>query len=371
VVAARLRRLGGLKTTVRKLEKPELAQPWVLGRVCPSRPRGAFSMLRLGAVAVALLAFSGGCSDATTIETTAPLATPTVLSTTSTSTTVAESTSTSEFFSTTSTTEPFEPMLFCLEEPPPPYGREESPYQFDASFYTHYCSASGIFVVGSENAPIEALEAAAQIVDRMLRHDPLLVAEIVRSNHAVILTGVGETAADLPEWVYEEGRTHTPDPNHPGFASSGGGMSYTVSPADDVLCEGSADKRGSYGTPDWGSVLVHELGHLVVAPAGISGLDALFDVGAASGAWDLRHYAMTNSTEYWAEVVQVYLGQYEQRVRGYTQPETRAELREKDPTAFDLASRIFGGATLLHYWCDVYDGPVIDLPEVPSGPESD
>jgi len=327
-------------------------------------------MLRHGAVGVALLILMSACSEAASVETTDQPTVAAAPSTTTTTSTFAESTSTSEFLSTTSTTEPFEPTLFCFEEPPPPYGREEDPDQFDPDFYTHYCSASGIFVVGSNNAPIEALEAAAQIVDRMFRHDPLLVAEIIRSNHAVILTGIGETAGDLPEWVYQEGKTYAPDADHPGFASSGGGLSYTVSPADDVLCEVPPEKHGSYGTPDWGSVLVHELGHLVVEPAGISGLDALFEVGVSSGAWDPRHYAMTNPTEYWAEVVQVYLGQYEASTRGFRQPLTRADLREQDPAAFDLAAKMFESATLLHYWCDVYDGPVTDLPVVEAGPES-
>lgn len=325
-------------------------------------------MLRHGAAGVVFLMFSSACGAAASVETTPQptLAPPT----TTTTSAIAESTPTSEFLSTTSTTEPFEPTLFCFEEPPPAYGREEAPYRFDPDFYSHYCSASGIFVVGSDNVPIEALEAAAQIVDRMFRHDPLLVAEIVRSNHAVILTGIDETAGDLPEWVYQEGQTFTPDPDHPGFAGSGGGLSYTVSPADDVLCEVPPEKHGSYGTPDWGSVLVHELGHLVVEPAGISGLDALFEVGVSSGAWDPRHYAMTNPTEYWAEVVQVYLGQYEASTRGFRHPLTRADLRRQDPAAFDLAAKTFEGATLLHYWCDVYEGPVTDLPVVDDGPES-
>ena len=329
-------------------------------------------MMRRGAIGVAFLVLVGACGGVEeTISATVPPPLPSTSTTTSTTTSVVlDSTSIPEFLSTTSTTEPFEPTLFCFEEPPPPYGRDEAPYEFDPTFYTHYCSASGIFVVGSENTPIEALEAAAQIVDQMLRHDPLLVAAIIRANHAVILTGLGETAGDLPEWVYEEGRTFAPDPDHPGLASSGGGLSYTVSPADDVLCQVPPEKHGSYGTPEWGSVLVHELGHLVVEPAGISDLDALFEVGANSGAWDSRHYAMTNSNEYWAEVVQVYLGQYEQSTRGFRQPRTRADLREQDPTAFDLAASLFEGARLLHYWCDVYTGPVADLPSVQEGAET-
>ena len=325
-------------------------------------------MLRRGAVGVALLVSLSACSATAAVETSVAATPSSTFTTTTTTSIVPTSTSTSESPSPTSTTKPFNPTLFCFEEPPPPYGRDGAPYQFDTDFYTHYCSASGIFVVGSARTPIEALEAAAQIVDRMFHHDPLLIAEIIRSNHAVILTGLGENAGDLPEWVNEEGRTYAPDPDHPGYASSGGGLSYTVSPADDALCEVPEEKHGSYGTPDWGSVLVHELGHLVVAPVGLGSLDALFDVGVRSGAWDPRHYAMSSSNEYWAEVVQVYLGQYEQSTRGFRQPRTRTELREQDPTAFDLAANIFQGATLLHYWCDVYEGPVIDLPVVQTGP---
>lgn len=277
-----------------------------------------------------------------------------------------EATTTSqEFLSTTSTTAPFEPTVFCFEEPPPPYGRAEDPYTFDPDFYVHYCSASGIFVVGSANTPIEALEAAARIVDRMFGHDPQLVTATIQTNHAVILTGPGEAAGDLPEWVFEEGRTFAPDPDHPGFASSGGGLSYAVAPADDVTCSAAPEARGSYGTPDWGIVLIHELGHMVEETLGLTGLDALYEVGRDSGAWDLRHYAMSGPREYWAEVVQVYLGQYEQRRRGFRQPVSRAELREQDRAAFDLAASIFEASTLVSYWCDVYDGPATPLPDPP------
>ena len=330
-------------------------------------------MLRRGAAGVALVVMMSACGDAAVIETAVPLTLAPPSTSTSTSTTVtttAESTSTSEFLSTTSTTEPFVSTLLCFEESPPPYGREGAAYEFDPTFYTHYCSASGIFVVGSAKTPIEALEAAAQIVDRMFGHDPLLIASLIRENHAVILTGMDESAGDLPEGVYEEGRTYAVDPDHPGFVGSGGGLTYSVSPADDVLCMVPSERHGSYGTANWGSVLVHELGHLVLEPAGFGSLDALFEVGSASGAWDLRHYAMTNPSEYWAEVVQVYLGQYEERTRGFTQPRTRAELREQDPAAFDFAASLFEGATLNHYWCDVYDGPVIELPNVNEGAET-
>lgn len=327
-------------------------------------------MLRRGATGLALVMLLGACSNAAVVETTVP-PTRAPPSTTPTTSTMAESTSTSEFLSTTSTTQPFESTLRCFAQPPPPYGRSGASYEFDQAFYTHYCSASGIFVVGSANTSIEALEAAAQIVDRMFGHNPLLIAEIIRSNRAVILTGPDETAADLPEWVYEEGRTDTPNPNHPGFASSGGGLSYSVSPADDVLCAVPTESYGHYGTPDWGSVLVHELGHLVVEPAGLSGLDALFEVGVNSGAWDAKHYAMTNASEYWAEVVQVYLGQFEERTRGLRQPLTRNDLREQDPAAFDLASSLFAGSTLQHYWCSEYAGPIIELPGGPGGREAE
>lgn len=322
------------------------------------RPSAAFIALSLLTVAC-----GGSAAPATVPSTTTTVETTTTTTADSTSTTV-------EFLATTSTTEPFEPTVFCFEEPPPPYGRQEDPYTFDPEFYVHYCSASGVFVVGSEKTSLVALEAAAQVIDRVLGHDPQMVDAIVLANHAVILTGEDETAGDLPEWQYEEGRTFAPDPGHPGFASSGGGLGYIVAPADDIVCEVPRARHGSYGTADWGIVLIHELGHLIEETAGLTGLDALYEVGRESGAWDLRHYAMTNPREYWAEVVQVYLGQYEQSRRGFRQPRTRAELREQDPAAFDLAASLLERSTLVQYWCDTYAGPEIDLPEVEAGPET-
>jgi len=320
---------------------------------------------------IVVLAFVSACGTATATEqspTSAPATTPTSTST-STSTTVA--TSTSEFLSSTSTTTPFQPTVFCFREPPPPYGPDEAPYTFDPDFYVHYCSASGVFVVGSANVPIEALEAGARIVDRMFGHDPQLISTIVSSRHAVILTGPDETAGDLPEWRFEEGRTFAPDPDHPGFVSTGGGLTYAVAPADDVMCDVPPAKHGSYGTPEWGIVLVHELGHLLESAVGLTGLEALFEIGTASGAWDPRLYAMTNPREYWAEVVQVYAGQFELKRRGLRQPTTRHELREEDQAAFDLVSSLLGGSSLVQYWCSIYDGPVTPLPLVPDAPVTD
>lgn len=344
-------------------------------------------MRRLVDIAVLLVLFAG-CSgevSAPAVSTTSTVATtmtatteaPTPSSTTtptSTTTTTTTTTTSLSGWSPPTTEAPWQSALTCFSEPPPAYGRTH--YVFDRNFYSHWCSASGIPVIGSSNVPLEALEAAAQVVNRVIGYDPVNTAETIASGGLVILYGVGETAADLPEWSYVEGQTERVSEDHPGFTASGGGITFAVVVWDDPVCLVPAEKHDAYGTADWGSVLVHELGHVVAGATTrtrFTGLMAdqvtsAYQSALAGSAWHDRHYAMTSPTEYWAEATQVYFGQYASSGRGLRQPRTRIQLAEQDPLITSLLEAVYGGTTGLgRYWCEVYRGPSILLPEDSSG----
>ena len=298
---------------------------------------------------------------------------PPTTSTTTTTTSPPTTTSTTVpvvGWSSPTTLPPWSPSITCFADPPSPYGPK--PYEFDSEFYTHWCSASGIPVIGSDAVPLTALEAAAQLVNRVIGYDPVNTAETIANGGLVILYDPVETAAALPEWEYVEGRTGHVSEDHPGFTASGGGITFAVVVWDDPVCAVPESRQDAYGTADWGSVLVHELGHLAAGPSTqdrltdfITGnVTTAYQAALEGSAWHDLHYAMSNPAEYWAEATQVYFGQYSSKARGLRQPRTRAELAEQDPLIHSLLQTVYGDRTGLgRYWCEVYDGPVTLLPD--------
>lgn len=329
-------------------------------------------MVRRLAVLVALAVTASACAAAGVSSSgvvTAPTEPPTTTSTPAPTSTTSSTTSTTFGLTTTTTLPPWQPTLVCYQEPPPPYG--PGPYEFDPDFYGRWCSASGIPVIGSDAVPIEALEAAAQLVNGVIGYDRVNTTETIANGGLVILYGPGETAADLPEWQYVSGQTGHVSDDHPGFTASGGGITFSVVVWDDPVCAVPPERQDAYGTAEWGSVLVHELGHLVAGPATRTRLvDFMADnvttayrAALEGDAWDDRLYAMSSPAEYWAEATQVYFGQYASSSKGLRQPRTRVELAEQDPLVSILLSTVYGTTTGIgSYWCDVYDGPVTALP---------
>lgn len=342
-------------------------------------------MRRLAGILIAVLLVAA-CGDDVSIREPAPTV-PTSApapSTTTTTTTVAPSSTSVAPPSTTSTTlaawspptteAPWQTTVLCFAEPPPSYG--PNGYEFDDGFYTHWCSASGIPVIGSARVPIESLEAGAQVVNAVIGYDQVNTEETIANGGLVILYGPGETAADLPEWEYVEGQTGHVSDDHPGFTASGGGITFAVVVWDDPVCAVPDDRHDAYGTADWGSVLVHELGHVVAGPTTRTRLvdfladhvTSAYEAALAGNAWHDRHYAMTNPSEYWAEATQVYFGQYSSSSGGLRHPRTRQELAEQDPLITTLLQTVYGDTTGIgRYWCEVYGGPTILLPDESAG----
>lgn len=315
----------------------------------------------------ALLVFVAACGGGAVSSSSGVTAPPPPASTTAPSAPV---TTTSTFgISSTTTLPPWEPTITCFPDSPPPYG--PAAYEFDPDFYIHWCSASGIPVIGSSDVPIVALEAAAQVVNGVIGYDRTNTTETVANGGVVILYGPNETAAVLPEWEFVAGQTNPVSEDHPGFTATGGGITFSVVVWDDPVCAVPPERQDAYGTPDWGSVLVHELGHLVAGPTTrvrlgdfvASSVATAYQSALAGDAWDDRHYAMTGPEEYWAEATQVFFGQYGRSTRGLRQPRTRVELAEVDPAVSLVLTTVFGDTTGLGtYWCDVYAGPVTLLP---------
>jgi hypothetical protein len=319
---------------------------------------------------VAALLILSSCSAAG-VSSSARVTAPTEPTTTTSSTTLPKpSTTTTTFGLTTTTTlPPWEPTLTCFRATPPPYGPDG--YEFDEDFYTHWCSASGIPVIGSAQVPLVALEAAAQLVNGVIGYDRVNTTETIANGGLVVLYGPGETASDLPEWSFVEGQTQQLSDDHPGFTATGGGITFSVVVWDDPVCAVPSERQNAYGTPEWGSVLVHELGHLAAGPAtrtrlaGIAGnIDVAYQAALDGSAWDDRHYAMSNPAEYWAEATQIYFGQYNESTRGFRHPRTRVELAEQDPLVTALLETVYGDTTGIGtYWCSVYEGPITLLPK--------
>jgi hypothetical protein len=316
---------------------------------------------------VALLLLAAGCAQSAVVSPAVVQLPPSTSIAPATSTTVTSAPTTVSSSSTT-TLPGWETTIVCFAESPPPYAG----YEFDDDFYAHWCSASGIPVIGSADVPLVSLEAAAQVVNGVIGYDPVNTAQTIANGGVVILYGPHETAADLPEWAYVAGQTTRVSEDHPGFTSVGGGITFSVVVWDDPVCAVPVERQDAYGTGEWGSVLVHELGHLVAGPTTRSRLvdfmdnnvTAAYQVALASGFWDADLYAMSSPAEYWAEATQIYLGQYSSSTAAANMPRTRVELAQQDPLITTLLRTVYGQTTRLGtYWCGVYKGPVTLLPD--------
>lgn len=97
---------------------------------------------------------------------------------------------------------------------------------------------------------MEALEAAAQLVNAVIGYDRVNTTETVANGGVVILYGPDETAATLPEWEYVVARTSHFSDDHPGFTASGGGITFSVVVWDDPVCAVPPQRHDAYGTPN-------------------------------------------------------------------------------------------------------------------------
>jgi hypothetical protein len=212
-------------------------------------------------------------------------------------------------------------------------------------YYTQYCEANGLPILGGSEVSAAALKEAWYEVMHMMSMRQDLLQTMVDEGTRVAIIGTTEVITDIPEYADldedfplegeswdDRARGLGATPNIP--VSSGA--------EENLLCDSVNDVY------DGEDIFVHEFAHSV-AIMGLENTDALFQTqleatyvaAMALGRWEST-YAATDSAEYWAEGVQSWFNVNQQPQVGiHNEVDTRAELKIYDPALHSLISTIF------------------------------
>ena len=225
----------------------------------------------------------------------------------------------------------------CVITTPPPG-------LFDV-YYTQYCDANGMPVIGGALVnPLALQEAWLQTMNMMkMRQD--LFAEMIKQGTKVAIVAYGEGITQIPEYADLD----TVFPIAGGWDARARGLGATPtrpisSGADEnLLCNGLDPYYGE-------NIFLHEFAHsvegmgIVFADPGFSAkIQAAYDNALATSLF-ANTYANDTVYEYWAEGVQDWFDVNLQAVPSdgiHNEINTRVELQTYDPALYSLISSIF------------------------------
>jgi hypothetical protein len=211
-------------------------------------------------------------------------------------------------------------------------------------FYKKYLDANGFPVISSWRVPDSALVRAWQIIVFMTGMLPeKIVAKMREEGVRIGVMGRYEGTTDIPEHRYLANDTTI---NWDLRARGLGGTAdepLTTCAEENLLCY-QIDK---YHAED---ILIHEFAHTIHL-AGILMVDSTIntrlkkslDAALAAGKYQ-KTYAATNIEEYWAEGVQDWFNVNAEVPKPdgkHNQINTRAELKEYDPTLYAILKEYF------------------------------
>ncbi|ESO90388.1 hypothetical protein LOTGIDRAFT_233863 [Lottia gigantea] len=227
-------------------------------------------------------------------------------------------------------------FVSCIALEPPSEddlaGIQVPPLQNEPKFYTRasfkhkYVNNAGVIrdtkstgywvtISATTNCQATALEKAALIVSRMVKHMPADVFNGLSKSHGVGIFSAKEGLTVYPEF---SNLRDTADCHHKCSGSCAhtctfdgrkyetlGGLTSSISCVvdDNVICD-SADKNHHHQ-----NTLVHEFGHLVMhyMPSHLrSQIVAAYNHAKQSNLWNNHQYAMATNGEYWAEATAAF-----------------------------------------------------------------
>ena len=213
------------------------------------------------------------------------------------------------------------------------------------AYYTQYCDANGMPVIGGALVnPLALQEAWLQTMNMMkMRQD--LLAEMIKQGTKVAIVAYGEGITQIPEYSDLD----TVFPIAGGWDARARGLGATAarpisSGADEnLLCSGLDPYYGE-------NIFLHEFAHSVEG-MGLFFADPDFSVkisaayaNALSTGLFVNTYADDTVYEYWAEGVQDWFDVNLQAIPTngiHNEINTRAELQTYDPALYSLISSIF------------------------------
>jgi len=213
------------------------------------------------------------------------------------------------------------------------------------SFYKKCLMVCGLPIVTSDKTSDLALEAAAKIVDVMLRKRPELAKAMIERKLRIAIMAQNEQTLDIPEHSDLQQAFPETDWNKRARGLGATLERPCISGAEENLLGLPGDRyKGE-------CILIHEFGHTVlnfgmeaVDKTFRSRIQKAFDAAMKSGAWK-NTYAMTNLDEYWAEGVQSWFDSNQKGPPGgngvHNDVWNRDALKTADPALYELLNEVF------------------------------
>lgn len=213
------------------------------------------------------------------------------------------------------------------------------------AYYTKYCDANGMPIIGGNLVPAAALQKAwLQTMNMMKMRQDLLI-EMVKQGTKVAIVAEGEGITQIPEYSDLD----TVFPIYGGWDARARGLGAT--PARPIS-SGAEENLLCYVTDPYlgENIFIHEFAHSV---AGMGIFFAEPDTsakiqdayyGAVANGLYANTYADDTVYEYWAEGVQNWFNVNLEAIPSngvHNEVNTRAELKTYDPTLHSLISNIF------------------------------
>jgi len=214
------------------------------------------------------------------------------------------------------------------------------------AYYTQYCDANGMPVIGGNLVPAGALQEAWLQTMNMMKMRQDLLAKMIENGTKVAIVADGEGITQIPEYADLD----TVFPIAGGWDSRSRGLGATLArpissgAEENLLCSIATDVY--YGE----NIFIHEFSHSVegmalefMDTAFTTKLTAAYDAAVAAGRF-ANTYADDTIYEYWAEGVQDWFDVNLQAIPSdgiHNEINTRTELQAYDPALYSLISSVY------------------------------
>lgn len=224
-----------------------------------------------------------------------------------------------------------------LDVSPPPKELREK-FKLD-DFYQKHALIEGFPIVGSKKVSDAAIREAHWIVGKMLDGRSDILKAMAANNTRLAVMAFNEYTTDIPEHRKLKPRIYW-DRRARGLGATPRAPAVSCA-EENLLCH----PNDPYSTEN---ILIHEFAHAIhqmgmntVDPTFDNRLRKAFERAKVQGLWK-DTYAMSNRMEYWAEGVQSWFDNNRDKDELHNEINTRAELKEYDPTLAKLCNEVFG-----------------------------